>query len=173
MPELPNDPLAEGARWPATAPRRGEAPPAPPARRYPRALAAVYGARAGGAEPGQRAGPCAPPIAFVRASAPPPTRPSPAALARPALEQMAGQARLRQDGDGAMAFDIEVNDPELGPLSCTIAVRQGRATAQFLVDDLSTRRLLDGESGRLAAALRDRGLKIDQVDVVLRRGGSP
>ena len=100
----------------------------------------------------------------VRQSVKRPARPGPPTAA---MLQTAESAMLRTESDGTMAFDIVFNDAVFSDLLCTISVNNGRATAVFRVPDDTTRRLLEGEIGRLRAGLEDRGLKVEEVKVIL------
>lgn len=166
MPDLPYDP--EPSAYPTRRSEEEGTLPAPESstRRYPRALAAIYPSQ--GARPlSHRAaaarqaehGP-----GFVRRSPPPPLAPAPLPVE---ARKMVQRALLRQDAAGSMAFDVDVQDPMLGALTCTIAVREGRAVATFSVTDANARRLLEAELPRLQSALRGRGMKVDGLSVVV------
>lgn len=99
--------------------------------------------------------------ASVRRPPPSPARELPPA---PWVEESTSSL-LRILEDGAQAFDLAFTDPTLGPITCTITVRAGLATATFYAADADTRRLLDAEAGRLRVMLEARGLRVAAVTI--------
>lgn len=104
-------------------------------------------------------------VPMVRKSAPPTRRAE--AVSQDLLEQAADTALLMTEGDGTTSFQISFHDDVFADLACTIAVRASRVTATFRVRDENLRRLLEAESGRLRVSLESRGLKVEDVRVVV------
>ena len=99
--------------------------------------------------------------ASVRRPSPSPARELPPA---PWVEESTSSLLRILEG-GAQAFDLAFTDPTLGPITCTITVRAGLATATFYAADADTRRLLDAEAGRLRVMLEARGLRVAAVTI--------
>ena len=94
--------------------------------------------------------------------------PSPArAIDQGALEQTAESLLLSANPDGSTSFDIAVRDEVFADLRCRITIDRGKVRAEFHVHDVNTRRLLEAEAGRLRAQLENRGLRVEEVRVVV------
>jgi hypothetical protein len=89
-----------------------------------------------------------------------------ATVADSVLESTADSALLVASPDGKTWFDISINDSVFENLTCRIAIEPKGIVATFVAHDDNLRRLLEGESRRLRAALEDRGLKVQDVRVV-------
>jgi len=101
----------------------------------------------------------------VRPSAP---RPSPDEDAdwQTTLNNTAQALQMVAEPDGSTAFEVTLRDDVLQDVTCRVAIREHRLTATFRVADVSLRRLLEGESGRLRARLEERGLHVEEIRVI-------
>ncbi len=98
-----------------------------------------------------------------------PSAPAPAQReygdAQETLEATASGARLFSQPDGSSAFEIDFKDEVFEDLTCMIQSSDAGIEATFKVQDVNTRRLLEGEKDRLRVALESRGLKVQAVRV--------
>lgn len=83
------------------------------------------------------------------------------------LPEVAGGALLVAEPDGSMSFDVDFHDDVFRELSCRIRVHGERVRAVFRATDVNTKRLIEGELGRLRAQLEGRGLRVDSMEVEL------
>jgi flagellar hook-length control protein FliK len=84
----------------------------------------------------------------------------PQALASPEFPPALGAQVSLFARDGIERATIEINPPEMGPISVQIALDGSAARVDFLADAAATRQAIESALPTLASALRDAGLTL-------------